>query len=74
MNLMRSKIVSATIVILLGLLIVPVIVTQLIPTDQRDYEVLRLEDTIYTEISFFNATQDINLELSSKKQCHSSNQ
>jgi pimeloyl-ACP methyl ester carboxylesterase len=55
------KKIGLPIIILLLLIIVPMLVTQVMAKEERNYQAVSLEETSYEEISFYNGAQDIDL-------------
>ena len=55
------KKIGLPIIILLLLIVIPVLVTQVMAKEERNYQAASLEETSYEEISFRNEAQDIDL-------------
>lgn len=58
---MRKRIVLGGVVVLLGLLVVPVLITLAFPREKRALQGVKLADTKYKEVKFTNRGQDIEL-------------
>ena len=58
---MKKKIVAGSILAILAIVFGPVVLTQVAPAEERTFQRVYLADVEYTEVSFRNEAQDLNL-------------